>query len=264
MDPWKGRFNAEVYDRFVRERRIYRELNKHLVELAGVEDARRILDLACGTGATALECLERMPADAELVGGDASEDMVAVARANTQDPRAEFFVAPAASVRDVVDGPFDRVVCNASFWQFPTARPVLDALSTLVEPGGRFVFNVPAERVLGETAPVHAFQAALARALEESTGGALVPVTAMVDLEGLAEDAAAVGFESTARELFVYRGEQGELADLMSIPAMIGPLAPDLSPDERDAALDQARSRIDPRQVVEVPWLYLTLERRGT
>jgi ubiquinone/menaquinone biosynthesis C-methylase UbiE len=263
MDPWKGRFNAEVYDRFVRERRIYQELNKHLVELARVEDARRILDLACGTGATALECLKHMPADAELVGVDASDDMIAVARANTQDPRAEFLVAPAASVGEVVTAPFDRVVCNASFWQFPAARPVLDALSHLVEPNGRFVFNVPAERVLGEAAPVHAFQAALARALEERTGGALVAATAMLDVERLAEEAVEAGFEMSGQERFVYRGEQGELADLMSIPAMLGPLAPDLHRDERESALQDARGRVDLHQTVEVPWIYLLLERRS-
>jgi ubiquinone/menaquinone biosynthesis C-methylase UbiE len=262
MDPWNGRFNAEVYDRFVREQRIYRVLNQNLVELGGVENARRILDLACGTGATAIECLKRMTVDAELVGVDGSEDMVEVARANAQDPRAEFVVAPAASVGDVVTGSFDRVVCNASFWQFPAARPVLDALSRLVEPHGRFVFNVPVERVLGETAPVHALQAALARVLEERTGGALARPAAMLNVERLAEDAAEAGFEITGRERFVYRGEQRELADLMSIPAMLEPLAPDLSPTEREAAMNQARSRIDPQQRVEVPWLYFIVEKR--
>ena len=76
-------------------------------------------------------------------------------------------------------------------------------------------------------------------------------------------DAAASGFRVASRTRFVYRGEQGELADLMGIPAMLAPLAPDLSSDEREAALDDARSRIDPRHVVEVPWLYFTLERLG-
>jgi len=262
MDPWKGRFNAEVYDRFVRERRIYRELNRRLVELAGVEDARRILDLACGTGATALECLKHMPADAELIGVDASDDMVAVARANNQDPRAEFRVAPAASVGDAVTGVFDRVVCNASFWQFPSGRAVVEALSQSAAPGGLFVFNAPVERVLGEKAPVHAFQAALARALEQRTGGTFAQPTAMLDIDGFSEDAARVGFDVVDRELFVYRGEQGELADLMSIPAMLGPLAPDLPRDEREGALQDARRGVDLRETVEVPWIYLVLERR--
>ena len=259
LDPWRGRFNAEVYDRFVRERPIYRTLNEHLCELAKVERARRILDLACGTGATTLECLKHMPADAEIVGVDASQEMVDVARENVQDPRAEFFVAPAASVGGIVDGPFDRVVCNAAFWQFPAARPVLIALSTLVAPRGLFVFNVPAERVAGESAPVHAFQAALARCLEERIGKASDPPSSTFNPERFADDARETNFDIVDRERFVYHGEQGELVDLMTIPAMLAPLAPGLSHDECEAALEAARRRIDPEQPVEVPWIYFTL-----
>ena len=43
--PWDGWHNAEVYDRFVRERSIYAQLNRVLVDLAQVETGRRVLDL---------------------------------------------------------------------------------------------------------------------------------------------------------------------------------------------------------------------------
>ncbi len=258
-DPWRGRFNAEVYDRFVREQPIYRALNGRLVELAEIESARRILDLACGTGATTLECLKHMPADAEIVGVEASPEMVDVARENIKDPRAEFLVSPAASVGDVVEGPFDRVVCNAAFWQFPAARSALLALAPLMVRDGLFVFNVPAERVAGETAPVHAFQAALARSLEERAGRAFDPPSSMFDPAGFSDDSREAGFDIVKRERFIYHGRQEELAELMTIPAMLAPLAPGLLPDEREAALESVRRKIDLEQSVDVPWVYFVL-----
>jgi 2-polyprenyl-3-methyl-5-hydroxy-6-metoxy-1,4-benzoquinol methylase len=85
------------------------------------------------------------------VGIDASEEMIGVARANAHDPRARFAVLAAAEA-DRLDGVFDRVVCNAAFWQFPAAATVLAALARKTEPGATVVLN-PAERVVGEAAP---------------------------------------------------------------------------------------------------------------
>ena len=145
---WRGWNNAEIYHRFVCEHRIYRRLNQRMVELADLVGARHVLDLGCGTGATALACLRVLDMEADLTGVDASEEMVEVARANILDPRARFHVAPASAVHDVEDGPFDRALCNAAFWQFPASGPVFGSLYRVLEPGARFVFNVPAERVV--------------------------------------------------------------------------------------------------------------------
>ena len=106
--PWSSWINAEIYDRFVRERRIYDWLNTHLVRLADLRLARRILDVGCGTGATALACLGKMDSGAELVGIDSSEEMIGVARSNALDPRARFEVLPAAAA-DRLDGTFDLI-----------------------------------------------------------------------------------------------------------------------------------------------------------
>lgn len=145
--PWAGWWNAEVYDAFSREHRIYRALNWKLVALARIGSARRVLDLACGAGATARACLERLPARGELVGVDASEAMVEVARTRVRDPRARFVVAPASGFEAAVSGRFDRAVCNAAFWQFPDRRAVLAALARRLDEGALFVFNVPEERL---------------------------------------------------------------------------------------------------------------------
>ncbi len=257
--PWRGWRNAEIYDRFVRERPLYRALNRRLVELADVAAARRVLDLACGTGATARACLARLPAAATLVGVDASEAMVEVARAGVDDPRAHFEVATALDLGAAGAG-FDRALCNAAFSQFPAPAAVLAALAALLEPGALFVFNLPAATVAGEPAAVHPFQVALARAL--AARGSTVSRPPEVDPEHLAALLAENGFEQVLRERFVYRGRQDELMELMEIPAMLARSAPGVPERDRAGAVAEARRRTDPAQAVEVPWIYLVARRR--
>ena len=261
MGPWQGRVNAEVYDRFVRDHRVYRCLNDRIAELADLGAARRVLDLACGTGATALACLRHMAVEAELHGVDASEDMIDVARANVHDPRVEFRVGPASAVDRIVEGPFDRAVCNAAFWQFSSPRAVLDGVGAVLEPGARFVFNVPAERIEGERARLHPFQVALARALEERTGRPFPTSPATLRTDRVLDTLRETGFEPHEPSRFTYRGRQAELMELMAIPAMISPLAPELSDELRREAWEQASARSDPDESVEVEWIYFVTRR---
>ncbi len=258
--PWRSRLNAEIYDRFVREHRIYGWLNERLVTLARVGDAQRILDLACGTGATTLACLPHMPAWSEIVGVDASEDMIAVARANVHDPRARFEVAAASRV-DRIGGLFDRVVCNAAFWQFSDAAGVFDALASIVQGGARLVFNVPAEVTVGEPSTVHPFQVALLEEIRSAGGAQMSGASGVVDRDSMRHAAVAAGFRLVSVERESYRGFQGELAELMSIPAMIGQVASGLDSAERERALEGAKRRTDEREPVVVPWLFFTFER---
>jgi SAM-dependent methyltransferase len=256
--------NAEEYERFTRERPLYRALNERLVALAEIGTARRVLDLACGTGATARAALAALPADGEVVGVDASAAMVEVARAVVADRRARFLVAPAAGVERVVAGPFDRVLSNAAFGQFPDLRPVVAAVARLLAPGGLFVFNLPGERLAGAGSGgggggPHPFQVALARAVGR---GRRTTAPAPIDERVLIVLLDEAGFDLVTRERFVYRGRQGELVELMEIPAMIARAAPEASLEDRAAAVAEARRDIDPAQPVDVPWEYFVTLRR--
>jgi len=259
--PWRGWRNAEIYDQFVRDQRIYSLLNEKLVEEAGLGRAERVLDLGCGTGATTRACLVRLPAESEIVGVDASLEMVEFARAATLDPRARFEVVRAGRVEDVLDPGFDRVVCNAAFWQFPDQRQVLAALAQIAVPSARMVFNVPAERVLGEPAPVHPFQVALARAIEEATGRPFNLSPVQLDPERVVAWAGETGWRLLDLGRHSWSIRQAELIELMHIPAMIDPLTPGLSDAERESLLDSACVSLDRREVLEVPWLFFILER---
>ncbi len=262
--PWSDRANAEIYDSFSRERSIYPALNRYLAELAELAGAHRVLDLACGAGATALACLALLPADAELVGVDGSAAMVAVARERVQDPRARFAVAPAARVERVAAGPFDRAVSNAAFWQFPARPPVLAALGGLVEEGGLFVFNVPAERLAGEPSEVHPYQVALARAVARRAGRETVPAPHRIASGRIGRQLAEAGFTLVERRRFVHRGPQAELMELAEIPAMIARIAPGADAVQREEVLVEARRHADPAQPVEVAWVYFVARREAS
>ena len=254
--PWDDWHNAELYEGFVRAYPIYRVLNGRLAERAHLEGARRVLDVACGTGATARACLRRMPADSDLVGVDASEAMITVAAAATPDPRARFRVAPAANVERVVGdlAPFDRALSSAALWQFPAPARVMEAVSTLLEPGGLFVFNVPAHRLSDQDTPVHALQVALAGAVQERLGYRHHPAPELQtsDLRRWLEDA---GFESIEDIRHVVRTRHDELLELMRIPAMAARMAPDLDLGQRHDVLEDAARRVDLGDEVDVPWV---------
>lgn len=273
--PWHDWENAAVYASFVREHSLYQDLNRHLVRRARLDTCQRLLDLACGTGATTAAALEHLPAEAEVVGVDGSAPMIEMARAEIGDPRARFRVSPAAQVEAVVSGPFDRVLCNAAFRQFPHPGRVLEALHRLLAPDGLLVFNVPVEHFqppidepvqgggvpAGDEAGPDPLQVALARAIEVRSEEPRAAAGWMSEarLDGVLGES---GFAVVSRERVVEERSQGELLELMHIPAMIARSAPELSADERRAVLGEVTERIDPERRVRVAWLYLVVEPR--
>ena len=206
-----------------------------------------------------------MAPDAELVGVDASEAMVGLARRRVTDPRARFLVGPAAAVaravEPAVDGAFDRLLSNAAFWQFPTRRPVLAALARLASPGAILAFNVPAERLDGERAEVHPFQVALARAVERRSGRRFPTTPTTLDPVRLGRRLGEAGFHLERRERFEVTCRQEELMELTEIPAMLGPMTPGLDDPARSAAVAEARDRSDPNELVQVCWCYFVARR---
>jgi trans-aconitate methyltransferase len=261
--PWGSWINAEIYDRFVRERPIYQWLNRVLVDSTGnVARAERILDLACGTGATTEACLRDMEPRSVIVGVDASEEMVRLARTNIIDPRAHFEVIAADGLRRLT-GRFDSVVCNAAFWQFPSHDSVFAALAARTVPGTPVVFNAPAERVEGERAPIHPFQIALMREIENELAERFPSPPVKLAPAIVEATAARHGFRPEQRTRHEYEGVQGELIELMTIPAMIGPMMPGLSTDQRQRVVDRARQRCRPDLPVKVPWVYFRFRREA-
>jgi SAM-dependent methyltransferase len=98
--------------------------------LAAVPPARRVLDVGSGTGLGAFAIAARFP-DAEIVGVDLSEDMVAEARRKTPPAlagRVRFEQADAARL-PFAEGSFDLVALGNMI-------PFFDELARVLAPGG--------------------------------------------------------------------------------------------------------------------------------
>jgi len=106
------------------------ELGRAVVELLAPRAGERILDLGCGDGVLTDQLVA---VGAEVVGVDASPDMVAAAKARGLDAR-------------VMDGQaltfgaeFDAVFSNAALHWMLDPAAVASGVSRALKPGGRFV-----------------------------------------------------------------------------------------------------------------------------
>jgi L-threonylcarbamoyladenylate synthase len=131
-------FDPKSYDSMIRvDIPAYEELQRRLVALSGT-GSRRILELGTGTGATAELLLARHP-EAELVGVDASPEMLEVARARLPSERVELRVA---RIQDELPaGPFDLVASALAVHHLggPEKAELFRRLAGVLGPRGRLV-----------------------------------------------------------------------------------------------------------------------------
>jgi arsenite methyltransferase len=109
-------------------------LTRRLAQLAGIESGRRVVDIACGSGTTALLLAREL--GCEVVGVDLG------ARAIEQAVDA---AGPAERVRFVVgdaeelpfpDAVFDVALSECSLCTFPDKRRAIAEMARVVQPGG--------------------------------------------------------------------------------------------------------------------------------
>jgi SAM-dependent methyltransferase len=259
---WDDWLSAEAYREYAERYPLYPALNYRLAQLADLRRARRVLDLGCGTGETSAACLRHLPVDAEILGLDSAATMVEIARCRVGDPRARFLCASAAGLTARRLGRFDRVVCNAASWLFPSPAAVLSELRDLIEPDGLMVFNIPAERVVGEGPKPHPFQLELAASLMTRLPGPYSTTERQFTPEGIKAVLERCHFRIERIEPFRHVGRQQELMELMQIPAMAARLQPDLDAQRGLRIVEAAAARSDPNLEVDVPWIYFVARRQ--
>lgn len=114
------------------------ELTERLGSLLNLGPSRRVLDVASGTGASAIFLSQRF--GCEVVGLDYSEELVARARTRATeaglDHLAHFEVGDSENM-PFSDNYFDAVICECSFCTFPDKRSAADEFARVLAPGGR-------------------------------------------------------------------------------------------------------------------------------
>ena len=109
--------------------------------LVGEVRGRGVCDLACGQG-----ILRRRLAElgAEVIGIDASEGMLALARRyDGEEPRGIMYLrGDAQELGDVEVAAFDGVVCNLALMDIHDLEATLRTVACILRPGGWFVFSI--------------------------------------------------------------------------------------------------------------------------
>ena len=123
------KWNAELYDN---KHAFVSQYGESVLALLDVKPGERILDLGCGTGDLANQIQEQ---GAEVVGIDASPDMIAKAKAKY--PELDFSLANGTDFH--FDEPFDAVFTNAVLHWVHDADAVIKSVFNVLTPGGRFV-----------------------------------------------------------------------------------------------------------------------------
>ena len=123
-------------------------LTRHLLDQIGVADGQRVVDVASGTGATAL--LAARDYDARVDGVDLSAANVALATGGTASAgfadRVAFHVGDAEAV-PLPDACADAVLCECALCTFPDKATAVTEMARLLRPGGRLgMTDVAAER----------------------------------------------------------------------------------------------------------------------
>jgi arsenite methyltransferase len=113
-------------------------LTLRLADLAGIGRRQRVLDVACGSGSTALLLAREL--DCLVVGVDlgarAIQRAEVAARAAGLERRASFLVGDAEAL-PVADSRFDVVLSECSLCTFPDKRRAVAEMARVVRPGGR-------------------------------------------------------------------------------------------------------------------------------
>ena len=133
MSDW----NPEQYEKFIKDR------TQPAIDLANrleVREAKRILDLGCGTGNSTRILKDRFP-DAMVIGADNSDDMLA--KAQKTHPDIEFMSLDAGGDLSEVRENFDIVFSNACIQWIPNHEILLQKLMSLLRRGGILAVQIP-------------------------------------------------------------------------------------------------------------------------
>jgi len=121
-------------------------------------NAKRVLEVACGSGVVTRQLRAVMPADAHLTATDLSEGMVAYARSRMPGVAGMDFQPADAAALPFPDASFDAIVCQFGIMFVPDKAAAYKEFRRVLAPGGTLLFSVwdsfavnPASRLARET-----------------------------------------------------------------------------------------------------------------
>jgi ubiquinone/menaquinone biosynthesis C-methylase UbiE len=113
------------------------------IERLDLRTGENVLDVCCGSGASAIPAAEKVGVDGSVLGVDLAENLLALARAKARHlalHNIEFRVGDMLDLR-LPESHFDAVVCVFGIFFVPDMAAAVRALWRLVRPGGRLAIT---------------------------------------------------------------------------------------------------------------------------
>ena len=116
---------------------------RRTIERLRLPRGKRVLDVCCGSGASAIPAAEVVGPEGYVIGIDLAENLLALARtkARTRDLHNIEFRAGNILDLDFPDASFDAVVCVFGIFFVPDMPAAVRALWGLVRPGGKLAIT---------------------------------------------------------------------------------------------------------------------------
>ena len=112
---------------------------RRTVERLQLPSGARVLDVCCGSGASAIPASEAVGLDGSVLGVDLAENLLALARSKANQlglKNIEFRTGDMLEL-DLPDASFDAVICVFGIFFVPDMKSGLRALWRMVRPGGK-------------------------------------------------------------------------------------------------------------------------------
>jgi ubiquinone/menaquinone biosynthesis C-methylase UbiE len=116
---------------------------RRTIELAALPQGSRVLDVCCGTGASALPAAEAVGPTGKIIGVDLAEELLELARRKAVQQRLgniKFEVGDMLSLRFPTES-FDAVVCVFGIFFVPDMRKAVSELWSRIRPGGKLAMT---------------------------------------------------------------------------------------------------------------------------
>jgi len=117
-------------------------IRRQTLKTAGFQPGEKVLDVGCGTGTLSLGAWRRVRPDGEVIGIDASPEMIALARRKAKKAGAapQFQRAPIEQL-PFEDATFDAVLSSLMLHHLPddVREKGMAEVFRVLKPGGRFV-----------------------------------------------------------------------------------------------------------------------------
>jgi ubiquinone/menaquinone biosynthesis C-methylase UbiE len=136
--------DPEFAERFLSSRRETAGVTASwIIKLAEISLGQRVIDLCCGPGLISQHLAERVGAEGEVIGVDASAAMIELARRNVTARNTRFIEGDAYALPSLVTMPVDCVVATSAWQNFLLDEErILPAVRGVLKPSGRFAFDV--------------------------------------------------------------------------------------------------------------------------